>query len=198
MDTKECDRCNNTYPLTHFQASKKNVDWRGKICRCCRNEQRKEKYHTKEKHDPILKEQARLRVSDWRVGKESHSKEIQRNWRNTTDKGYWSNKITSIKANCKAKGMDCSITREDLENLYEKQNGICVLTGRQLLKTRKKSQLDTCSVDRVDDSLGYELGNIRLVTLQSNIARWSGSDEELLTFCKDVIAMSQTCEDSIS
>ncbi len=187
MDTKECSRCHDIYPLTNYPASSKNPNWRGKVCQRCRNEQRKERYHAVEKLDPETIQKNRDRVSNWRVGKEDHSKEIQRNWRNSTDKGYWSNKITSIKANCRVKGLSCSIRREDLEDLFDAQNGRCVLTGRELKKTRIKSELDTCSVDRLDDSLGYDVGNIRLVTLQANIARWSGNDEELLAFCKDVI-----------
>ena len=72
--------------------------------------------------------------------------------------------------------------------IYNKQNGKCPLTGRDLIKSRKKSKLDTCSVDRIDNNIGYVIGNIRLITLQSNIAKSTGTDEDLLNFCKDIIA----------
>jgi len=75
-----------------------------------------------------------------------------------------------------------------LENIYNKQNGKCILTGRDLIKTRKKSQLDTCSVDRIDNNIGYVIDNIRLITLQANISKSTGTDDDLLNFCKDIIA----------
>ena len=185
MGTKQCKICMNLFDITSFRMRKK---WRGNICRMCRNAQRKERYHSIEKKDDSYIKNNRNRAKKWFNDNTKKHADTCRDWRNSTDKGYWTNKITSIKANCRIRGMDCSISRIDLENIYNKQNGKCPLTGRDLIKSRKKSKLDTCSVDRIDNNIGYVIGNIRLITLQSNIAKSTGTDEDLLNFCKDIIA----------
>jgi hypothetical protein len=186
METKECNRCNIEKPIIDFRQTKR---WRGNICRSCRNEQRKYRWHNVEKHKPELVEYNRNKARLWRENTDNRSSlsETARTWRNSTDKGYWANKLTSIKANCRQRGMECTLTRTDLVELYEKQNGKCAVTGRELLKTRIKAQLDTCSVDRIDSSKDYHLDNIRLITHQANLSKWNGTDDELLSFCKDVI-----------
>lgn len=76
------------------------------------------------------------------------------------------------------------ITPIQLRELWFKQNGRCVLTGRKLIIRGGGHFLDSCSVDRIDQTGGYQLDNIRLVTYQVNCARLFGTDAELIDFCK--------------
>ena len=184
METKQCKRCGYYCNVTTFKMTGR---WRGNTCRWCKNDERKERWHDKEKHNQAILQKNRDRTKAWSSDNKEQAAESNRNWRNTTDKGYWGNKITAIKANCRARGLDCLINKDFLQRLYDEQNGKCVLTGRELLKTRVKSQLDTCSVDRIDNNIGYTEDNVRLITLQANTAKWTGNDEELLAFCQDVI-----------
>ena len=121
METKQCIRCGYYCNITSFKPNKKNKKWRGKICRWCRNEQRKERWHTVEKHDQEVMNKNRERVKLWHGEHKEQNAESARTWRNSTDKGYWSNKITGIKANCRTRGLDCEINRTTTGiNIYER------------------------------------------------------------------------------
>jgi hypothetical protein len=89
---------------------------------------------------------------------------------------------------CEAKGIVFEITPEYVKDVYEMQDGLCALTGRKLLWGQGGWHRDTLSVDRIEASLGYVEGNIRLVTYQANRARGEFTDGQFLQFCQDVIA----------
>jgi hypothetical protein len=83
-----------------------------------------------------------------------------------------------------------SITLEDLKNLWNQQNGICAVTGLELIiksfdDNQSKSPLQA-SLDRIDNSKGYTKDNIRFVCLMFNYARNNFTDEETLEFFKKV------------
>ena len=184
MDTKTCKKCGTDKQITKFKQTKQ---WRGNVCQECRNTQRVERYHTVEKNDPGFVEENRQRAkSHYQENREAHYA-TSREWRNTTEIGYWTNKITSIKANCRARGLDCTVDWRYLKALFDNQFGLCKLTGVPLVLSRKKRELHTCSVDRIKNNLGYIEGNVRLVTLQANFAKSEGNDLELIEFCKRVL-----------
>jgi ribosomal protein L33 len=88
----------------------------------------------------------------------------------------------------------CNITAEYLKSLYEAQGGICPMTGWKLLLPRtsnthyelfKKGPYNA-SLDRIDNSKGYDEGNVRFVSLVFNYARNVFSDQEVIDFCKAV------------
>lgn len=100
-----------------------------------------------------------------------------------------------LKAGLKIKAMHCrkkggDVTPPQLLELYEKQNGICALTGRKMLIRTNSHHPDSLSVDRIKAGLPYTISNLRLVTWQANAARGAWTDEQLLSFCKDVINRS--------
>jgi hypothetical protein len=75
---------------------------------------------------------------------------------------------------------------EYLLDLYEAQNGICALTGREFTIGNADDGLpsrDAISIDRIDRKFGYIKGNIRLVIYQVNIAKHRFDDEDLLDLC---------------
>ncbi len=84
--------------------------------------------------------------------------------------------------------MECSLSASDVLALFEKQNGLCALTGRPLVFGATYEQVrESLSIDRLDSNQGYVLGNIRLVTFQANFARNKYSDAELLSLCEDIL-----------
>lgn len=82
-----------------------------------------------------------------------------------------------------------TLVKEDLERLYQEQNGLCALTGFKLQYVRhqgkgcNQANLFNTSVDRIDQTKGYTLDNIRLVCFHANMIRGSLSDEQLLEWC---------------
>lgn len=46
---------------------------------------------------------------------------------------------------------------------------------------------ENASLDRIDNSLGYVVGNVRFVAVMANLARGEYSDSELRSFCASVV-----------
>lgn len=83
-----------------------------------------------------------------------------------------------------------SITAAELRELWHNQQGLCALTGWPMVIREGKPSLRSASVDRVDQEKPYDIDNLRLVTLQANVARLFGTDDDLYRFCEDVVAAS--------
>jgi hypothetical protein len=84
-----------------------------------------------------------------------------------------------------------SITLDDLKDLWNQQNGVCAVTGLELVikafdDNQSKSPFQA-SLDRIDNSKGYTKNNIRFVCLMFNYARNNFTDAETLEFFKKAI-----------
>lgn len=92
----------------------------------------------------------------------------------------------------RTKGYGCDLTVEYLKELWTRQNGVCSLSGCNLLlpkNTTKAWEIKSpynASLDRIDNSKGYMQGNVRFVAYIANIARSTFSDDQLIEFCKAV------------
>ena len=82
-----------------------------------------------------------------------------------------------------------TITREDLIDLYNSQDGKCALLGLNFVFRVKN--VARPSVDRINRKIGYHKGNIRLVWMWINFARNVWSDKQLIA-CAKLLAM-QNC-----
>lgn len=83
-----------------------------------------------------------------------------------------------------------NLTCEYLKHLWEKQKGICPITGKHLRLRTHSNKADgpyDASLDRIDNTKGYVRGNVRFVALIFNYARNTFSDNEVIDFCKAVI-----------
>lgn len=83
---------------------------------------------------------------------------------------------------------ECNITLEDLEKVWNNQNGLCAYTKIPLvLVTHTNPRKDIpkwnlASVDRIDSSKGYEKDNIQFVSRTINYAKNNMSHEEMIKF----------------
>lgn len=94
--------------------------------------------------------------------------------------------ITQSKKTANRKGLDFNLTVEYLKELFDNQDGLCSLSGLQMvLKNRgNKKNLDQASIDRIDNNKGYIKGNVQFVTLGMNYMRNTLSIKEVLVFIK--------------
>lgn len=76
------------------------------------------------------------------------------------------------------RGYGNTLTLEDVMRVYERQGGLCAITGVELTHSAHTPQTNA-SIDRVDSDLGYEPDNVRLVCAVVNIMRNRLTDEEL-------------------
>jgi hypothetical protein len=83
----------------------------------------------------------------------------------------------------KAKGRtkEFNLVDLDLLDLWDKQDGRCAYTKLPLLATA--NQFNTVSLDRVDSSKGYVVGNIQLVCAAINKMKQEYTEEVFILFC---------------
>jgi hypothetical protein len=97
-----------------------------------------------------------------------------------------------------------NLTTKYLKRLWEKQNGLCPLTGWALHMPTStqgkyevgKERMKAASLDRINNSKGYVKGNVRYIAMIANFARNKFSDVDLINFCKAVTENQRkiTCE----
>ena len=84
------------------------------------------------------------------------------------------------------------LTLEYLKELWERQLGICYFTGWKMVLPHGvvgyEGGVDSksASLDRIDNTKGYVVGNVRFICLMANYARNNFTDNELIEFCKSV------------
>jgi ribonucleotide monophosphatase NagD (HAD superfamily) len=91
------------------------------------------------------------------------------------------------KSNALKRNLDFNLTIDDLWELFQDQKGKCSLTGVdiKLLNSsiNNNYHLQTASLDRINNNLGYVLGNVRWVHKIVNSLKSDLSDEDLISLC---------------
>ena len=81
-----------------------------------------------------------------------------------------------------------NISLDDVADLYEKQEGKCALTGWDIsFPEIGHPSFFHCSIDRIDNTRGYEPGNIQLIDGRVNMMKGKYGQEFFLEVCKAVV-----------
>lgn len=81
-----------------------------------------------------------------------------------------------------------NLTLEQIEDLYNKQKGLCALSGVPLTWVHGQGKVNTnISLDRIKHGEEYSIDNVRLVCVICNIMRLTMEDSELLFWCKQIL-----------
>lgn len=102
-------------------------------------------------------------------------------------KTYWG---TIIKGAEKRK-LKINISMQDAWELWEKQKGLCALTGQKLILNKHYSKEQTASLDRINNKQGYIKNNIRWVHKDINLLRNNRTDEQLISLCKQIVSYNE-------
>lgn len=102
--------------------------------------------------------------------------------------------FTKFQYGAKSRDIEFTLTIEDLQKLWEVQEGKCAYTGRELVfnnksfksKKYKGTAYNFASLDRIDSNKGYVEGNVQWVTQAINIAKQSYFHEEFLALVRDI------------
>jgi hypothetical protein len=101
------------------------------------------------------------------------------------------NYISSLLNHCsKRKNKECNLDIGYLLDLYEKQNGLCNLSGVKMTYEYGKKATNI-SIDRINNSKGYLKGNVQLVCYFANIIKSVFTAEELIYFAEKIVNYSQ-------
>lgn len=89
----------------------------------------------------------------------------------------------------KEKGMAFDLTYDFLCQLFVGQNGLCAMTGIKMTTIKKydcRRNPFAPSIDRIDSSEGYIVGNVQYVTAIANIAKSDYGEAPFYAMCTSV------------
>lgn len=98
--------------------------------------------------------------------------------------------FNQIKNNAEVRSLQFEVDMEYLWNLFLEQNGKCKLSGMELSLKRKNSKGEkierTASLDRIDSTQGYIVGNVQWVHKVINQLKWSYDQKFFIDICKKI------------
>jgi len=96
-------------------------------------------------------------------------------------------RIAAAKDRVKKSGFEMKITLEDLQDLWDLQDGKCAISGIQMTYIFNNGRTPTnVSLDRINPLEGYTKENIQLVCMATNQMKSDLSMDELLYFCEQI------------
>lgn len=94
---------------------------------------------------------------------------------------------TAAKHSAAEKGIAFTMTIDDLEAQWVKQDGKCAYTGHELTFGKVYADASrTASIDRIDSTKGYTSDNIQWARKDINWLKKNKPDQDFIQMCKDV------------
>lgn len=87
-------------------------------------------------------------------------------------------RLRNKKQDCKKSGLEYSITAEYVASLFP-SDGNCPVLGFKLARSGAPSQFNLASIDRIDNSKGYIVGNIAIISCRANTIKRDANIKEL-------------------
>ena len=112
-------------------------------------------------------------------------------YKDRLDQTWASRLLSRCKGSAKARGQECSLTMAEVLDLFKEMR--CSVTGVELrLKWEGASRYNPWapSLDRIDQSQGYVLGNVRPVCWAFNCARQDWPDEVIFAWASSFVQAS--------
>ena len=103
--------------------------------------------------------------------------------------------FSGVKHGAAKRNMICEISQQDAWSQFEKQNGKCALTGRDL--TFKCNGEQTASLDRIDSTKGYTIDNIQWVHKDVNMMK-NNFDDKFIEWAKIITKYQEEIKTNIS
>lgn len=161
-EVKTCRKCGEIKSVLSFNKDKTKKFGVGSICKPCASKTAHEYYKKNSTH-------IKKRVSEYSKSylPKQHRDVISR--------------LKNLCTKAKNRTKEFNLVDLDLLDLWDKQDGRCAYTKLPLLATA--NQFNTVSLDRVDSSKGYVVGNIQLVCAAINKMKQEYSEEMFVLFC---------------
>jgi hypothetical protein len=151
---KRCNMCGLFLPHSGYYADRRNKDGRQSECKTCSKKRKRKWQREQAKCDP----------------------EFYRKKHNKHPPLPAAVLFNAASARARKKGLPFEITREWVNAGIEA--GVCQLTNEPFYFGPDNFHSLQPSLDRIDSSLGYVPGNVRMICLILNLAKSSMSDDE--------------------
>lgn len=196
--SKYCPKCKETKEAKEFGQQKSSASGLSPYCKKCIKIYRKSK-RVKVSYicEKCGKEHKRYKYSDKREMTRTNVCNVcanqiiieNNNGRpvNYTGTKYFTGKAyASWKSSAKRRKHTWDITKEDLCYIFEKQNGICILSGIPFVMDIVSSPLRP-SLDRIDSTKGYVKDNVQFVCSVINIMKNKLDETIFIQLCESVV-----------
>ena len=172
IEGKICSKCGEFKEYKFFYTRKGVADgYKSECMKCGRDLSTKWKEANKDKQTEYRKTQYLLKPNEERI-----------KWKRGNPLGYLCN---TAKANAKRYNREFSISKDQMLQKWEEQNGLCYYTGRPMKFDIGTD--DAVSIDRVDSSKGYTNDNTVLCQYRINVMKNNIQIDELVSIAKDIV-----------
>ena len=185
--TKVCPKCEKRKRVSSFSTAWGRYDSLAVWCKDCSNTYSAGRYQqTKERHKQRTTVARKKRVAAGSTVEREYAASYRQKNRGKIRPELATRRADAVKR-CKKKGLPSTITLAELEALWRRQRGRCMLTGWKMQVAQGGLKDPYClTIDRIDDGLGYVLGNVRLICWMANKAKAAWGPDLFLKMCKAV------------
>jgi len=105
---------------------------------------------------------------------------------------YLKDRFFGAKSRANAKNISFNLTLDYLRELWNIQEGKCAISKIKMSHTILEGKLDVnASIDKIDPSKGYTIGNVQFVCNRVNMMKSDMSMDNLIYFCKLIISNNE-------
>lgn len=113
---------------------------------------------------------------------------MQIKYKNKSTRNFWIMRLGQIRQRAKKRTLGCVLTIDDVMKIWDIQNGVCSLCGKPMKCIAGSGDVhENSSLDRINNSIGYNVSNVRLTHVICNRMRSTLSDIELKNKCIDIV-----------
>ena len=175
-ETKVCRKCGTEKPISEFGVSGKHDGKYKNNCKVCNAAYLRELR---------LRQPEKMRERDRNWAAKNREKISEKNKKRTLNPTLEKKLHVLLKtAEKDRRGNKCSLSLDDLKNIWDKQQGRCVYTGLPL--TPKGHRINTVSLDRIDSNGIYEPSNVQLVCVAVNTMKLDHDEKVFIQLCRIV------------
>lgn len=202
---KYCYECKFNKKINEYDINKLGQFGRYPICKLCRSNIRKNKSFEKKTNGTKMCSKCKIEKEVLEFNKDKSQidglqiyckvcrRSSSKSWASTLD-GFIKKILSDLKIYCKKKNIYNDISFENIKEMYNKQNGLCALTGLPMTfmsysneKNNDISEFFNISIDRINSLDNFTINNVQLIG--SMIKRMKGgmSNEKFIEYCKMVL-----------
>lgn len=184
---KTCTKCGEEKPESEY-----TKDWSRKSglhsrCRTCTNAAARAYRASPSGKEKVAASQARYHQNNKHTNNQ-YRETIKRNYEKWRENSPRFNLYMALRHAVKRRPTDNPITIDHLMDLWKQQEGKCAVSGLKMTWGKGDLMPTSVSLDRIDQKVGYAIGNVRLVCYQVNTFRGRWSDEQMFSMALSILA----------
>jgi len=181
---KQCMKCHETKQLVDFHVSRHGKFGRAARCKKCMKV-----WHATYYWRPGVKERINAQATAWQKNLSPEQRAVKnqktRKWFETLPTGVLGK---NLRRALKRFPTENPVTVIELLEMWERQEGKCVVSGIEMTWGKGAFYPTSLSVDRINPEIGYTKGNVRLVLYAVNAFKGRWTDEDMIAIARAMVA----------